>query len=113
MDPRPLARPPIRLGAAPCRRVRHIAHVEGSGPMSGRGRVCMYVPYLYPVVSGGKVPFAGGIEVQLSLLAKGLVARGFDVSVVTCDYGQADDLVVDGVRLMKCFGPEEGLPVLR
>jgi len=73
----------------------------------------MYVPYFYPVVSGGKVPFAGGIEVQLSLLAKGLVARGFDVSVVTCDYGQSDDLMVDGVRLMKCYRPEEGLPVLR
>jgi glycosyltransferase involved in cell wall biosynthesis len=73
----------------------------------------MYVPYLYPVVSGGKVPFAGGIEVQLSLLAKGLAARGFDVRVVTCDYGQPDDLVVDGVRLMKCYPPHVGLPVLR
>jgi len=81
--------------------------------MSGRGRICMYVPYLYPVVSGGKVPFAGGIEVQLSLLAKSLAARGFDVSVVTCDYGQPDDLIVDGVRLVKCYRPDEGLPVLR
>jgi glycosyltransferase involved in cell wall biosynthesis len=73
----------------------------------------MYVPWLYPVVSGGKVPFAGGIEVQLSLLAKGLAARGFEVSVVTCDFGQPDDLVVDGVRLIKCFRPDEGLPVVR
>lgn len=81
--------------------------------MSGRGRICMYVPYLYPVVSGGKVPFAGGIEVQLALLAKGLAARGFDVSVVTCDYGQPDDLVVDGVRMVKCYPPQSGLPVLR
>lgn len=81
--------------------------------MSGRGRICLYVPYLYPVVSGGKVPFAGGIEVQLSLLARGLAARGFDVSVVTCDYGQPDDLVVDGVRLIKCFPPFAGLPVVR
>ena len=81
--------------------------------MSGRGRICLYVPYLYPVVSGGKVPFAGGIEVQLSLLARGLAARGFDVSVVTCDYGQPDDLIVDGVRLIKCYRPNDGLPVLR
>ena len=81
--------------------------------MNDRGRVCFHVPYLYPVVSGGKVPFAGGIEVQLSLLAKGLAARGFDVSVVTCDYGQPEGLVVDGVRLLRCHPPEGGLPVLR
>ncbi len=80
---------------------------------SGRGRVCLYVPYLYPVVSGGRVPFAGGIEVQLSLLAKGLAARGFDVSVVTCDYGQPEGLVVDGVRMLRCHRPQDGLPVLR
>lgn len=78
-----------------------------------RGRICMYVPYLYPVVSGGKVPFAGGIEVQLSLLARGLVQRGFQVDIVTCDFGQPDELVVDGVRLLRCWRPEAGWPVIR
>lgn len=81
--------------------------------MSSRKRVCLYVPFFYPVVSGGKVPFAGGIEVQLSLLARGLVERGFEVTVVTCDYGQPAELVVDGVRLLKCWSPSAGLPVLR
>jgi glycosyltransferase involved in cell wall biosynthesis len=71
------------------------------------------VPFLYPVVSGGRVPFAGGIEVQLALLARGLAARGFDVSVVTCDYGQPDGLVVDGVRLLRAWRPDAGLPVVR
>jgi glycosyltransferase involved in cell wall biosynthesis len=73
----------------------------------------MYVPYLYPVVSEGKVAIAGGIEVQLALLAKGLAERGFEVSVVTCDFGQPDDLVVHGYRLIKAWRPEQGLPVLR
>jgi len=81
--------------------------------MNHKRRIAMYVPYLYPVVSGGRVPFAGGIEVQLSLLAKGLVRRGFDVSVVTCDFGQEPELVVDGVRLIRCWAPDAGLPVLR
>lgn len=78
-----------------------------------RGRVCMYVPFLYPVVSGGKVPFAGGIEVQLSLLARGLVQRGFQVDIVTCDFGQPEELVVDGVRLLRCWRPDAGWPVIR
>lgn len=78
-----------------------------------RGRVCMFVEYLYPVVSGGRVPFAGGIEVQLALLARGLAQRGFEVTVVTGDFGQPDGLVVDGVRLRTCYPPAAGLPVLR
>jgi hypothetical protein len=73
----------------------------------------MNVEYLYPVVSEGRVPFAGGVEVQLALLARGLVREGLDVTVVTGDFGQADGLVVDGVRLLKSFPPLGGLPALR
>jgi len=80
---------------------------------TGRGRVCMYVPMLYPVVSAGEVELAGGIEVQLALLAKGLAERGFEVTVVTCDFGQPDGLMVHGYRLLKCWRPGQGLPVVR
>jgi len=76
-------------------------------------RVCMFAEYLYPVVSAGRVPFAGGIEVQLSLLAKGLVREGFEVTVVTGDFGQPAELAIDGVRLLKSYPPDGGLPVLR
>ena len=81
--------------------------------MSRRPHVCMNVEYLYPVVSEGRVPFAGGVEVQLALLARGLVREGIDVTVVTGDFGQPDGLVVDGVRLLKSFPPLGGLPGLR
>lgn len=76
-------------------------------------RVCLYVEYLYPVVSEGRVPFAGGIEVQLALLGRGLVRGGFDVSVVTCDFGQPDGLEAGGMRLLKSYPPRGGLPVVR
>lgn len=81
--------------------------------MSDRGRVCFYVPYIYPLFSRGEIAFAGGIEVQLSLLARGLAARGFEVDVVTCDYGQPAEVKVDGLRLLRAWRPEAGLPVLR
>ena len=81
--------------------------------MSRRARVCMFVEFLYPVVSEGRVPFAGGIEVQLAILGQGLVRQGFDVSVVTCDFGQADGLEVGGMRLLKSYPPAGGVPVLR
>ena len=75
--------------------------------------MCMFVEYLYPVVSQGRVPFAGGIEVQLSLIARGLARAGFEVTVVTGDFGQPDALEVDGVRLLKAYPPQGGLPVAR
>lgn len=81
--------------------------------MSGRGRICFHAPYLYPLFSRGAVEFTGGAEVQQSLLARGLARAGFDVSAVTCDYGQAQELIEDGVRLLKSYPPRGGIPVLR
>ena len=81
--------------------------------MNRAPRVCMYVEFLYPVVSQGRIPFAGGIEVQLTLMGRGLARRGFDVHVVTCDYGQPDRLEVEGLTLHKSYPPAGGLPVLR
>jgi glycosyltransferase involved in cell wall biosynthesis len=75
--------------------------------------VCFHVPYLYPLVSGGTVDFTGGMEVQQSLLARGLVREGFEVSVVTCDYGQPARVTHDGVIYIRSFPPQAGLPVLR
>ena len=76
-------------------------------------RVCLFVEFLYPVVSGGRIPFAGGIEVQLALMGRGLAKRGFDVHVVTCDYGQPERLEVDGMTLHRAYPPTGGIPGLR
>ncbi len=83
--------------------------------MSGatRGRACFYVPYMYPLFSRGRVPFTGGSEVHMSLLARGCARLGFEVDVVTCDYGQPPEVVEDGVRLLRAWPPLSGLPVLR
>jgi glycosyltransferase involved in cell wall biosynthesis len=75
--------------------------------------VCIFAEYLYPVLSAGRVPFAGGIEVQLALIGRGLARCGFNVSVVTCDFGQPDRLRVEGMELLKCYPPRSGPPGLR
>jgi hypothetical protein len=69
--------------------------------------------YFYAVVSNGRVKFAGGAEVQMAHLARGLVHQGFDVSAVTCDFGQPDGLEVDGIRLLRAYRPNAGLPIVR
>ena len=73
----------------------------------------MFVEFLYPVVSNGRVPFVGGIEVQLTLMGRGLARRGFDVHVVTCDYGQPDAFDAGGLTLHKSYPPTGGIPGLR
>jgi len=84
-----------------------------SSRTEARGRVCFYVPLIYPLYSRGQLTFTGGIEVQLSLLARGLAARSFGVDIVTCDFGQPAVVETDGVRLIRSWKPEAGLPVLR
>jgi glycosyltransferase involved in cell wall biosynthesis len=81
--------------------------------MSDRGRICFYAPYLYPVTVKGRVKVAGGTEIRQWALARGLAERGFDVTVATCDFGQAPVAVRSGVRLLRTYSIEAGIPVLR
>lgn len=91
--------------------------MSSGSPMSAdrarRPRICLFSEYLYPVLSRGRVPFAGGAEVQLARLGKGLAECGFDVSAVTCDFGQPDGLHVDGMTLHTCYPPTSPIPVVR
>jgi glycosyltransferase involved in cell wall biosynthesis len=56
---------------------------------------------------------AGGAELQQTLLARALARRRWRVSMVVCDYGQADGQVWDGIATYKAYRPEEGIPVVR
>jgi glycosyltransferase involved in cell wall biosynthesis len=46
-------------------------------------------------------------------LARGLAARGYDVCLVTCDYGQPGREEIDGVTVLRAFRPHGGLRGLR
>src|SRR5476651_935380 len=55
----------------------------------------------------------GGEEVQHTLLARALAARGYEMSMVVMDYGQADGAEWEGINTYKTYRSEDGLPVLR
>jgi glycosyltransferase involved in cell wall biosynthesis len=82
-------------------------------PAGAPPKVCFYAPLLWPLWSGGALPFTGGAEVQQERLARGLAARGFDVTVVGCDFGQPSPVTVHGVRVLSSYRIADGWPVLR
>lgn len=68
------------------------------------------LPVLAPEVRGQAI---GGESVQQTLLARALVRRGHQVSMVTADCGQDDAVVRDGICVYKAYRPTAGIPVLR
>jgi glycosyltransferase involved in cell wall biosynthesis len=62
---------------------------------------------------GGNRGHIGGVERQTSLMAKWLAAHGYSVSLLTLDEGQADEEIVEGVRVIKMCSVDSGLPGLR
>ncbi|HXD18764.1 MAG TPA: glycosyltransferase family 4 protein [Vicinamibacterales bacterium] len=79
-----------------------------------RPHVCFVAPTAWPILSGDSAnDFAGGAEVQQSLLAKRLARRGYRVSMICMDYGQPDPVTVDGVTVTTCHDQGGGIPVIR
>jgi glycosyltransferase involved in cell wall biosynthesis len=80
---------------------------------AGRGKLCFYAPFVYPVAAGGEIQIVGGTEVRQWALARGLAERGFDVTVATCDYGQPTSVRRDGVTFERTYALQAGVPGLR
>jgi glycosyltransferase involved in cell wall biosynthesis len=80
----------------------------------GAPSICFVAPMGYPVLAGERsLKVIGGAEVQQSLIAPALAARGWRVSMISMDYGQREGEVVRGVRMLKMHAPDAGVPVLR
>lgn len=76
-------------------------------------RVAIVAHFAYGAMAGRGTGHIGGVEKQTTMMARWLAARGHEVSLLTWDEGQADGVVIDGVRVLKFCGRDDGLPVLR
>ena len=94
-------------GAAAAGRPEEALHAQAQ-------HVCFVAPHAWPVFSGDpRIQVVGGAEVQMSILARLLAARGYRVSMLCLDYGQEDRARIDGVVVHKLFRMEQGIPLLR
>lgn len=77
-------------------------------------KICFVGTDTYPVLnpSIGKA-YTGGESVQLTLLAKAFAELGYEVTMVDKDYGQPDGQIFDGIKVLKTFAENSGLPVFR
>jgi len=79
-----------------------------------RPHICFVAPHTWPVFSHDpRNEFIGGAEVQQSILARALARVGYRVSMICLDFGQPQEVLLDGVRVYKTHRPDAGLPVLR
>lgn len=87
---------------------------EARRPPGRKPRVCFVAPTTWPVFARStSIPVIGGAELQQSFIARSLAERGYDVSMISHDYGQPDGTVVDGVRIHNMHAPDAGVRVVR
>ena len=76
--------------------------------------ICFVAPNAYPILAGDQdIQRVGGAEVQQVIIAKGLAGRGYRVSMICLDFGQGNQIEIDGIRVFRTFRLDEGWPVLR
>ena len=80
---------------------------------SSKPSICLVAHFAYGVLSGGQCGHIGGVERQTALLARWLAARGYDVSILTWDEGQPNDVNTDGIRVIKMCRRSAGIAGLR
>lgn len=76
--------------------------------------ICFVALRAFPVFIKSKtIRIIGGAEIQQSIISRALVKKGFEVSMICLDFGQKDNLLVDGVKIIKTHKINDGIPILR
>lgn len=79
-----------------------------------RPSICFVSLSAFPLLAGDtETEIIGGAELQQVFVAKRLVERGYLVSMVCLDFGQDNQVVLDGVKVFRAYRIDEGVPILR
>ncbi len=76
--------------------------------------ICFIAPNAYPLLSGDEsIQRIGGAELQVVIVAKRLAANGHRVTMICLDFGQPEQVEIEGIKVFRAYRPDAGLPVLR
>jgi glycosyltransferase involved in cell wall biosynthesis len=76
-------------------------------------RICFVAHNAFGAISGHPTGHIGGVERQVTLMAKWFAARGYLASILTWDHGQSDGSRIDNVTLFPICRRDQGIPGLR
>lgn len=77
------------------------------------GRLCFLSLNALSYLEHDVTDFVGGAEAQEVRIARALAQRGWQVTFLTEDHGQGDQVLEDGIRVRATFAPRAGIPILR
>lgn len=101
------------MSRGPAKRMNAVAALA-SRPAGAKPSVCFVAHNAYPVMARHReIAFAGGAEVQQCLIARELANRGHRVTMICTDFGQTEGEEIDGVRQLRMYAPDAGIPLLR
>ena len=75
--------------------------------------ICLVAHSAFATLTGASDGHIGGVEKQVSLMARWMANRGHLVSLITWDEGQPDGVEIGGVRVFKVCRRADGIPGLR
>lgn len=55
----------------------------------------------YPLLAGNNIQIIGGAELRQLLIAKELIARGYEASLISFDYGQQSLEIINGIKIYR------------
>ncbi len=87
--------------------------IEDKSRVPSSPSICFIAHNAYGVLAEVDTAHAGGIEVQVPLMAKWFARQGYEVSMITWDFGFPDGQEIKGVKLRKLCRKEDGVPIVR
>ncbi len=79
----------------------------------GKAKICFVALDCYPVLRSDTSGHFGGAQVQQVLIAKELLKRGCNTTFITASVYQQDDEIIDGIKVLKAFNPNDGIRFIR
>lgn len=71
-----------------------------------KAKICFCALSAYPLLARKNIQLIGGAELRQILIAKELIARGHEVSLISFDYGQKPFEIINEIKVFRTIPPQ-------